>query len=151
MNFTLSTMAQSLATYLAPQFPGVTFYENPNQQGTEPPCMFLQQRFAQVEKRQGGRWLQTIGLDLTYLQTYNLPNMQALFETAAGILDVRMETFPYADGTTEGTTLLRTYNREWRIDLNEMHYQFDLQVWVTLPETFVAMETMQYNPEVTNG
>ena len=151
MNFTISTIAQSLAAYLAPAFPGVTFYEDPNQQGTQTPCMFLQQRYSYQKLRQGGRWLRQIGLDLTYLVDYNLPNMQQLYQAAAESLDLVMETFPYTDGTTEDTTLLRTYDREWRIDLDAMHYKFELKVWVELSEDFNPMETMDYKPEVANG
>lgn len=151
MNFTISTIASSLAAYLAPTMPGVTMYEDPNQQGTQPPCMFLQQRYSYTKLRQNGRWLRQIGLDLTYLEDYNLPNMQQLYQAAAEALDLVMETFPYSDGTTEGTTLLRTYNREWRIDLDALHYKFELQVWVTLPETATPMQTMDYNAEVQDG
>ena len=151
MNFTISTIAQSLAAYLSPSFAGVTFYEDPNQQGTQTPCMFLQQRYAYTKLRQNGRWLRQIGLDLTYLVDYNLPNMQQLYQAAAEALDRVMETFPYTDGTSEGTTLLRTYNREWRIDLDAMHYKFELQVWVEQPEAFNPMETMDYIPEVSDG
>ena len=113
--------------------------------------MFLQQRYAYTKLRQNGRWLRQIGLDLTYLVDYNLPNMQQLYQAAAEALDLVMETFPYTDGTSEGTTLLRTYNREWRIDLDAMHYKFELQVWVEQPDAFVPMETMDYIPEVTDG
>lgn len=151
MNFTTSTIAQSLAAYLAPTFPGVTFYEDPNQQGTQTPCMFLQQRYSYIKVKTSGRFLRQIGLDLTYLVDYNLPNMQQLYQSAAETLDLVMETFPYTDGTTEGTALLRTYEREWRIDLDAMHYKFELQVWVDTPEAFNPMETMTYNPEVTDG
>lgn len=55
MNFTISTVAKSLADYLAPYFPDVTFYEDPNQQGSKPPCLFLQQRYANTQNiRRGG-------------------------------------------------------------------------------------------------
>ena len=77
--------------------------------------------------------------------------MQQLYQAAAEALDLVMETFPYTDGTTEETTLLRTYDREWRIDLDALHYKFELQVWVELPEENTPMKTMDYNPEVTNG
>lgn len=151
MNFTISTIASSLASYLAPSFPGVTFYENPNQQGTETPCMFLQQRYSYIKVKTAGRFLRQIGLDLTYLVDYNLPNMQQLYQAAAEQLDLVMETFPYTDGTTEGTSLLRTYEREWRIDLDAMHYKFELQVWVNTPNTITPMETMNYQEAVTDG
>ena len=151
MKFTVSTIAQSLAAYLAPTFPGVTFYENPNQQGTNPPCMFLQQRYSYIKIKTSGRFLRQIGLDLTYLVDYNLPNMQQIYEAAAESLDLVMETIPYTDGTTEGTELIRTYEREWRIDLDAMHYKFELQVWVEQEEDYIPMETMDYTPEVVNG
>ena len=151
MNFTISTIAQSLAAYLAPSFPGVTFYENANQQGTDAPCMFLQQRYSYIKVKTANRFLRTIGLDLTYLEGYNLPNMQQLYQTAAEALDEVLEMFPYTDGTTEGTELLRTYEREWRIDLDGMHYKFELQVWVDAPTTGTPMESMSYQEAVTDG
>lgn len=153
MNFTVSTVAKSLAAYLATYFPGVTFYENPNQQGTQAPCFFLQVRYSNIKLQQGGRWLRTLGLDLTYLQDYNLPNLQQLYEAAAEQLDLVMETFPYADGvSTDGSALLRTYDREWRIDLDALHYQFELRAFVSLPaEPAEKMETMTLTQEVPDG
>lgn len=149
MNFTISTIAKSLADYLTPLFPGVTFYEDPNQQDSKPPMMFLQQRYAHIEpRRNNGYYLRRIGLDLTYLLDYNLPNIQQLHQQAAERLDLLMETFPYSDGTD--TTLLRTYDREWRIDLDALHYKFELQVFVEIQETAVKMQTMDYNEEVVN-
>lgn len=149
MNFTVSTIAASLAAYLSPLFPGVTFYENPNQQGTNPPCMFLQQRYSYMKRRTSGQWLRTIGLDLTYLEDYNLPNMQQLYQAAAEALEIVMDAFPYSDGTS--TTTVLTYDRDSRIDLDAMHYKFELRVIVELPETETPMQTMTYNEEVTNG
>lgn len=149
MNFTVSTIAASLAAYLSPLFPGVTFYENPNQQGTNPPCMFLQQRYSYMKRRTSGQWLRTIGLDLTYLEDYNLPNMQQLYQAAAETLEIAMDAFPYSDGTS--TTTVLTYDRDSRIDLDAMHYKFELRVIVELPETETPMQTMTYNEEVTNG
>ncbi len=149
MNFTVSTIAASLAAYLSPLFPGVTFYENPNQQGTNPPCMFLQQRYSYMKRRTSGQWLRTIGLDLTYQEDYNLPNMQQLYQAAAETLEIAMDAFPYSDGTS--TTTVLTYDRDSRIDLDAMHYKFELRVIVELPETETPMQTMTYNEEVTNG
>ncbi len=149
MNFTVETVAKSLADYLAPAMPGVTWYEDPNQQGTQTPCAFVQQRFSNIHLRAPRRWLRTIGLDITYLEDYNLPNMQQLYQRAAEALDLMMETFPYSD--EEETALIRTYNREWRIDLDAMHYLFDLQAWVDKPEDFIPMRTMDYKEEVRDG
>ncbi len=152
MNFTISTVARSLAEHLAAALPGVTFYEDPNQQGSKPPMLFLQQRYAYIEpRRRSGTFLRRIGLDLTYLVDYDLPDMQELYQQAAEALDLMMETFPYTDGTSEETTLLRTYDREWRIDRDALHYKFELRVWVDLPKDAVKMQRMDYHEEVANG
>lgn len=149
MTFSTENLAASLAAYLAPYFPGVTFYPGPNQQGTEPPCMFLQQRYNYPDLQQDGRRRLRIGLDLAYLLDYNLPNMQLQYQEAADTLNVVMETFPYSDGS--GTALLRTYDKEARIDLDALHYKFEARVWVSLPETPVMMQTMDYTEDITNG
>jgi hypothetical protein len=149
MTFATANLAASLAAYLAPYFPGVTFYPGPNQQGTEPPCMFLQQRYNYPDLQQDGRRRLRIGLDLAYLLDYNLPNMQLQYQEAADTLNVVMETFPYSDGAD--TALLRTYDKEARIDLDALHYKFEVRVWVSLPETPVMMQTMDYTEDITNG
>lgn len=146
MTFSTENLAASLATYLAQYLPGVAFYPGPNQQATITPSMFLQQRYAYTELRQAGRWLRRIGLDLTYLLDYNLPDMQLQYQATAEQLDLVMETFPYTDAS--GTTLLRTYDRESRIDMDALHYTFELQVWVALPEDVVKMQTMDYSEDV---
>ncbi|MCI9677904.1 MAG: hypothetical protein HFF77_02870 [Oscillospiraceae bacterium] len=140
MTFTIQTIARSLADYLAPHLPGVSFYEDPNQQGSEMPCAFLQQRFSYLTLRTGGRWLRRIGLDLTYLEDCNLPNLQQRYQSAAEALDLVLETFPYSGGTS--STLLRTYDREWRIDADALHYKFELRAFVSLPEAFAPMERL---------
>lgn len=141
MTFTITTVARSLADYLAPVLPGVTFYEDPNQQDSETPCAFLQQRYVYTELRTGGRWLRRIGLDLTYLEDYNLTDLQRRYQQAAEALDAVLETFPYSDG--EDRTLLRTYDREWRIDADALHYKFELRVTVSIPEDAELMQTIQ--------
>lgn len=151
MNFTLSNLARSLSDYLAPTLPGVTFYEDPNQQGSKPPMMFLQTRYSSLTLETGGFWRRRLGLDLTYLLDYHLPDLQRRYQAAAEVLDLVMETFPYSDGAADGTVLLRTYDREWRIDLDALHYRFELRERVTLPEDFHPMETMDYHEEVRDA
>lgn len=149
MNLTVNTIALSLANYLKPLLPSVMFLQNPSQQGAKMPCMFLQQRYSYVTIQTGGYYLRRIGLDLTYLEDYNLPDLQVLYQTAAETLDLNMETFPYNDGTTTGTVQLRTYDREWRIDLDALHYKFEIQERVSIPKVYVKMQTIQeLNEEV---
>ena len=148
MNFTVSTIAKSLADYLAPVLPGATFYEDPNQQGSKPPMLFLQVRYDRKRLETGGFWMRTTGMDLTYLADYNLPDLQQLYQSAGEALDLVMETFPYSDGTNSGTVLLRTYDREWTVDLDAMHYKFELRERVSIPQEYVKMQTMDYNEDI---
>ena len=67
MNLTVTTIAKSLADYLAPCFPSVAFYEDPNQQGSIPPCMFLQTRYNYLTLETGGFWRRRMAPNLTYL------------------------------------------------------------------------------------
>lgn len=148
MNLTVSTLARSLADYLAPVLPGVAMYEDPNQQGSQPPCMFLQTRYNRLKLEMGGYWLRTLGLDLTYLLDYNLPDLQRQYQAAAEALDLVMETFPYSDGSSTGQALLRAYDRSWTVDLDALHYKFELRERVNIPEAAVKMQTMDLNEEV---
>lgn len=141
MKFSVSNVAKSLGDYLAPSLPGVSFYEDPNQQNSAMPCAFLQQRYARMEKQTGGRWLRRIGLDLTYLEDYNLVDLQRRYQSAAEALDLALETFPYSDGTD--TAPLRAYDREWRVDADALHYKFELRVTVSIPENAELMRTIQ--------
>lgn len=140
MNFTVTTIARSLAAHLAPVLPGVQMLEDPAQQGVEPPCMFLQQRYSNIKPHPGGRWLRTIGVDLTYLLDYNLPDLQQQYSAAAETLDLCMEVFPYTDGTD--TALLRAYDRKTDIDSDGLHYKFELRIFVEKPEDAVKMQTL---------
>lgn len=152
MTFTVSTIAKSLAGYLAPVLPGVAMYEDPNQQGSQPPCMFLQTRYNRLSKEAGGYWLRTLGIDLVYLLDYNLPNLQQLYQQAGEALDLALETFPYSDGGAGAEpVLLRTYDREWNVDLNELHYKFELRERVNIPEQSVKMQTMDLDEDIYNG
>ena len=152
MKFTVNTIAASLAQYLAPLLPNVMFLQNPEQQGAQMPCMFLQQRYSYITLQTGGYYQRRIGLDLTYLEDYNIPNLQELYQQAAETLDLAMETFPYNDSTNTGTVLLRTYDREWRIDLDALHYKFEIKERVSIPEEYVKMQEIEeYNSGVENG
>lgn len=141
MTFTITTIARSLADYLAPTLPGVTMFEDPNQQGTTTPAMFLQQRYSYLKKEPAGYYIRRIGLDLTYLEDYNLPDLRQRYLSAAEALDLVMDTFPYTDGKEEAKRI-RAYDREWDIDLDALHYKFELRERVTVQEVMEKMQEM---------
>ena len=149
MTFSVSTVARSLADYLAPLLPGVEFVEDPAQQGANPPCLFLQQRYSRIRPETGGFWRREIGLDLTYLLDYNRPDLQQRYLQAAEQLDLSMETFPYQEGAEQA--LLRAYDRKWSIDGDALHYKFEIRPRASQPVEEIKMETMEYNQEAANG
>lgn len=155
MNFTITTIAQSLADYLAPVLPGVTMFEDPNQQGTTIPAIFLQQRYSYIQKQTDGYYIRRIGLDLTYLEDYNLPDLHQKYLLAAEALDLVMDTFLYSDGEKEEPTRVRAYDREWTVDLDALHYKFELRERVTVQEVSEKMQemglTITIKETTTNG
>lgn len=149
MNFTLTTLARSLAEYLKPSFGEVTFYEDPNQQDTKIPAMFLQQMYSETQRETGGCYLRKIGLDLTYQEDYNLPDLYGRYLRAAQILDGMLDSFPYGDGSGTEKTRLWTYERRWEISPEELHYKFEIQERVKLPVSSNPMERIgAYRPKV---
>lgn len=151
MIFTMQRLSRSLADYLAPALPGVTFYDNPNQQGTQMPAIFLQRTKAEITKKLGGRFLRQLGLDLICLVDYNRVDMEDQYTSTADILDEMLETFPYSSGEDGQSALLRTYERNWHIQDGEaLHYKFDLKIWVSREEDDALMRSIQtYHEEVS--
>lgn len=150
MTFTVSQIAKSLAEYLKDYFEGVTFYEDPLQQGMQAPAMFLQTRGYEIKPQTNRYFFWTLRLDLVYLLDFNLPNLQQQYQIAEEILDFTLETFPYLNEESE-STLIRTYNRNGVIDLNELHYKFDLMARITREEAEILMRTLSSNLEVIDG
>ncbi len=149
MNFTIEDVSASLAKHLRPWFPEMAFFEGPNQKDSVAPCMFLQQCHSKIIRKQAGRFLRRIDVELTCLMDDNLPNLQKTYQQIAETLDQVMEIFPYNAGGE--TALLRTYEREWNIDWNSLHYRFELQVWTQIPEPMLPMQSMEYREEIRDG
>lgn len=150
MIFTMQALSRSLADYLAPALPGMTFYDNPNQQGTKMPAMFLERTKARITKKIGSRFLRQLGVDLVCLVDYNQVDMEDQYTRTADALDERLETFPYSDGECGESALLRTYERNWYIRDDMLHYKFDLKIWVGRAEDEALMRSIQsYTEEVS--
>lgn len=150
MTVTMQALTRSLADYLAPYLPGMTFYDNPNQQGSRMPALFLQRTKAKIMGKTGGRFLRELGLDLVCLIDYNQVDMDSQYTRVADVLDEQLDTFPYRAGVGSGSALLRTYGRDWYIRDDALHYKFDLKLWVSRGEDDALMRSIQtYTEEVT--
>ena len=143
MRFTMQALTRSLADYLAPSLPGIAFYDNPNQQGTRTPALFLQRTRASIKGKTGGRFLRELGLDLVCLIDYNQVDMERQYTQVADVLDARLDAFPYRAGEDGETALLRTYGRDWYIRDHALHYKFNLKLWMSRGEEEALMRSIQ--------
>lgn len=175
MTFTIETLPVSIAATLAPWLSGnVTFLNDPSQQSADDmPCMFLQTRYGYVERRiqaGGGYWERKIGLDLTYLEDYNLPDLAKRYERTAELLDEHLDIIRYTDVPPRwnyelGTWMLSdlpflssdypakmmTYDRSYTVDQDALHYQFEIRVRVAKPEDGAPMQTLTQNTNVSEA
>lgn len=150
MIFTMQALSRSLADYLAPALPGVTFYDNQHQQGTQTPSVFVQRTKAKIAKKLGGHFLRQLGLDLVTLVDYNQVDMDDQYTRMADVMDEMLDTFPYQNAGAGESAILRTYERNWYIQDQTLHYKFDLKIWVSRAEDDVLMQSIQsYNEEVS--
>ena len=137
MTFTINTLSAAIVEHLSPLLPDAAMYENPIQQGADIPALFLQQTNARIAKKMGNRFLRRLGLDLIYLVQPNSLNIHTSLQAAADVMDENMELFPY------NGVLLRTYDRHWEIAGDELHYKFQLKLWLSKEEDTALMESIQ--------
>ena len=140
----MNTVTLALSDILNTLFPDATTYANPTQQDASLPAWYI--NFVpnvSIDKRMGNRWMRTLRVDLVYLEDYNLTNLYDRYKNAADILDEHLELFDYVDDA--GTVYkLRTYERQWRVSLADLHYEFKLQIYVSKTKPPVpTMETIE--------
>lgn len=137
MKFTLEKLVDSISGALKESYPDTSVYSNPNQQGTDVPCFFIFFMPTETENRVGRRFMRNVGIDVVYLVERNDPDAHDQLVSVADQLDFALEFIPYADGK------LRTYDREWKIDDGELHYQFTVKAIVSYPDNTPTIESVE--------
>ena len=141
----LELISQALGGVLSAEFPESTVYDNPNQQNTSLPAFFINfMPGSGIAKQIGNRYMRTLRIDLVYLEDYNLPDLYDRYKHAAELLDEKLELIKYncsyedpdTGGLVELQCLLRTFDRQWRVELSALHYEFrmELRVSIKLPQ-----------------
>lgn len=127
----LELISRALAGVLAAEFPTSTVYDNPNQQKTKLPAWFINfMPGSSIKKQVDNRYMRTLRVDLVYLDEYNLPDLYDRYKSAAERLDEVLELFAYDyDGEQY---LIRTYDRQWKMDLAALHYELRLEIRVSI-------------------
>lgn len=137
MTFTLERLLDSIGGGLKENYPDIPVYSNTNQQGTDVPCFFIFFMPTETENRVGRRFMRNIGIDIVYLVERNDPDMHDQLVSVADKLDYAMEFISYEDGK------LRTYDREWKIDDGELHYQFTVKAVVSYPDNTPQIDSVE--------
>lgn len=144
MILTLENIINSLAGVLTTQYPDYPVYASPNQQGTDYPCFFIFFMPSKIEKHMNDRFLRDLGVDIVFVQQRNIVNGNAEIQAIAEYLDGMLELFDYAD-SSGGTAKIRTFERQWQTEDDEMHYQFHIRQRVSAPRNNELMQIMEEN------
>lgn len=148
MTFSVANIAKALAGYLRLFMPDLEFYTDPRQQKTKLPGAFIQLISSSVVLRQSRYLLRSLRFDLTYLDDYNKPDLQRHYQAVSELFDLNLELIPVAPDSSE---LLHTYDRSADIDLDGLHYKFELRVWLSPEEDAELMRTLEIKLEVKDG
>lgn len=146
MTFTLEKLMDSICGALKVVYPDIPTYSNLNKQGTSVPCFFVFFMPTDTERRIGRRYMRNIGIDIVYLVENSDPDIYDQMVSVADQLDFSLEFIPCEDAK------LRTYDREWKIDEDELHYQFTVKVVVSYPDDTPQMESVEsYEGGIKDG
>ena len=167
MIFALENILNSLAAVLKEKYPQHPVYFSPNQQGTDFPCFFIFFMPSTIEGQPSRRFIRDLGIDIVFVQQRNMVNGNAEVLAIAEYLDEVLELFPYSDKWNEDGSgeiaensreskegeaaepdegvWIRTFERQWKSEDEELHYQFHIKQRVTLPEVNVLMKMMEGN------
>ena len=124
----------AIAGLLKQLFPGVSVYNNPNQQGTALPAFFIQHMpNSGVTKQISERYKRKLFIDLVYMDEYNLTDTNDIYLGVAETLDINLELFPVVQDNE--TFYMRTYERTWSVELGALHYKFHLEFRTTISKS----------------
>lgn len=146
MTFTLEKLINSIAGVLKANYPDVSVYSNPNQQGTKPPCFFVFFMPTEMKDEMDRRSRRILGIDIVYLTRRNIPDAYDQLVAVADTLDFMLDFIPY-----EGMASMRTFDREWRIEDKELHYQFYIKAVVSAPNEGPSIENLKYEGGVKHA
>lgn len=162
MIFTLENVLNSLAAVLKKKYAQYPVYYSPNQQGTDYPCFFIFYMPSSIEGQLSERFIRDLGVDIVFVQQRNIVNGSAEILAIAEYLDEALELFPYLDQSAElkedGTddegmeadtgnppVLLRTVERQWKSEDEELHYQFHIRQRIAVSREVIPMKEMEEN------
>ena len=133
MIFTLSNTINSIAGALSElNYP---VYDSQTQQGVVTPCFFISLMPSDIKREASARYLNSLSLDIVFLQEPNITNATDLIYEVVDYLNEKLDLFEYSDGAE--SCMLHAFDRKYRIDNMELHYQITLKVrtYIDVEET----------------
>lgn len=123
MIYTLSHLIDSIAGVLVPL--GYPIYASQTQQGVETPCFFITLMPSDISGETFGRYLNSVSLDIVFLQEPNIPNATDQIYSVLDFLNENLDMFVYSDGTDSG--YLRCLDRNYHLEEMDLHYQITVK------------------------
>jgi hypothetical protein len=123
MNYTLSNLIENIAGALSPlEYP---IYASQTQQGVVTPCFFISLMPSEIQGQLSGRYLNSVSLDIVFLQEPNITNATDQIFSVIDFLDENLDTFEYSDD--EETCTLRALDRHYHLEEMDLHYQITIK------------------------
>ncbi len=144
MKFTLEHVINSLGDILKNRYPDYPVYDSPNQQGETYPCFFIFFMPSTMDEEVGNRFIRDLGVDIVFVQQRNIVNGHTQMHEVADYLDEVLGLFLYLDGNGE-EAFIRTYERQWQYEDQELHYQFHIRERMGFSEQVNPMREMETN------
>ena len=144
MTFTIPNIINGIGSLLEEKYPQYPVHDSPNRQGSSFPCFFIFLMPSTSEDEVGSRYLRDLGIDIVFVQERNVVDQNAQIYEIAEFLDESLDMLLYSDGSGQ-TALIHTFERQWQIEDQELHYQFHIRQRVKLPEARNPMTEMEEN------
>ena len=85
-----------------------------------------------------------LAMDIVFVQQRNIVDRNAQIYEVAEFLDASLERFMYRD-SQGNEALIRTEERQWHEEDDELHYQFHIRQRVSFSEDEIKMQDMEEN------
>ena len=126
MTFTIPNIINGIGSLLEEKYPQYPVHDSPNRQGSSFPCFFIFLMPSTSEDEVGSRYLRDLGIDIVFVQERNVVDQNAQIYEIAEFLDESLDMLLYSDGSGQ-TALIHTFERQWQIEDQELHYQFHIR------------------------
>ena len=153
MKFSLENIISSVALFLKATFikeDGTAYavYDSPTLDSNYP-CFYVFIFNPETDDEYRDRRKRNIGVKIVFVQQRNSDAGNVQLLNIAEQLDHDLDTLPYKDGAKG--CLLHIFDKKWKIEDQELHYEFHLRQRVSYERTHNPMTTEETHVKVRKG